>query len=87
MFGGYGFYKDGIFFALIIADILYFKVDDVNLADYKANGSQPFSYVNKNGKRVAMSYWKVPGDILENNDKLTQWVEKSIAAARRAKHK
>jgi DNA transformation protein len=87
MFGGYGITKDGISFALIVEDILYFKVGDSNRADYEESGSQPFSYESKNGKRVAMSYWEVPVDVLENHAKLAVWVEKAVEAALRAKNK
>lgn len=87
MFGGYGIYQDSVFFALIIDDTLYFKIGDVNRSDYEAYNSKPFSYIGKNGKRIAMSYWEVPVDVLENHDTLARWVEKSVIAARCAKNK
>lgn len=82
MFGGYGIYKDGVFFALIIEDVLYFKVGDANRPIYEASHSKPFSYIRPDGKSVAMSYWEVPDDVLENHHKLAQWVEESVAVAR-----
>ncbi|MBS1988240.1 TfoX/Sxy family protein [Candidatus Dependentiae bacterium] len=85
MFGGFGIYKNGIFFALIINNILYFKVDAANQSDYESFDSKPFTYTNKNDKLVSMSYWEVPIDILENQNKLEQWVEKAVQAAQRAK--
>lgn len=85
MFGGFGIYKNDIFFALIINNILYFKVDDAHQSDYESSGSKPFSYTNKNNKLVHMSYWEVPIDILENQDKLDEWVKKAVQAAQRAK--
>ncbi len=42
MFGGMGLYLQGMFFALIASDILYFKVDDTNRPDYEAAGMGPF---------------------------------------------
>lgn len=85
MFGGFGIYKNGIFFALIINNILYFKVDDTNQSDYESFGSKPFTYTNKNEKLVSMSYWEVPIDILENHDAIAKWVEKAVQAAQLAK--
>lgn len=85
MFGGYGFYKNHIFFALIIEDVLYFKVDDTNKKDYEMYDAQPFSYAGKNGKTIVMSYWQVPVDILDNSIQLAIWVDKAVAAAKRAK--
>lgn len=85
MFGGFGIYKNGIFFALVANNILYFKVDDENKTNYAQYGSKPFSYINKNNKLVSMSYWEVPIDILENRDKLEEWVDNAVQAAKRAK--
>ena len=42
MFGGVGLYLDGLFFALIDDDTLYFKTDDSNRARYESAGSRPF---------------------------------------------
>ena len=42
MFGGAGFYLEGLFFALIAEDVLYFEVDDGNRADFKAVERGPF---------------------------------------------
>lgn len=85
MFGGFGIYQNGIFFALIANNILYFKVDDANQSDYESFGSKPFSYTNKNDKLVSMSYWEVPINILENQDRLEEWVNNAVQAAKRAK--
>ena len=85
MFGGFGIYKDGVFFALIADNILYFKVDNNNRSLYESMGSKPFSYEGKNKKIVTMSYWEVPVDILENSTKLAQWVQQAVKAASLAK--
>ena len=85
MFGGYGIYKDNIFFALISANILYFKVAENNFSTYEFYGSKPFSY-EKEGKIVALkSYWQVPVDILENQEKCIEWAEIAIKAAQQVK--
>ncbi len=85
MFGGYGIYKDNIFFALIIDNILYFKVGADNQYRYESYGSKPFSYEGKNKKMVTMSYWELPMDILEDNTKLAQWVQQAVEDAIKAK--
>jgi DNA transformation protein len=86
MFGGFGIFMEGLMFGLIAHDILYFKVDDGNRADFEAAGSQPFSYQGKS-KPVRMSYWKVPEQILADSAALIDWGENAHAAARRAKRK
>jgi len=71
MFGGYGIYKDGIIFGMIVDDELYLKVDDTNKKEYQKMGSTPFTYKSKEGKEISMSYWKISGEILEDRERLT----------------
>src|SRR5438034_10598132 len=56
MFGGWGLYHDGLFFALVFEDSLYLKVDDENRAEFEAAGLAAFVYVTKDGDRMTMSY-------------------------------
>ena len=82
LFGGSGFYKDGIIFACIADGTLYFKVDDINRSQYEALGSRPFVYEHKNTKKVtAMPYYELPESILENSEQLKLWIEASVAAS------
>ena len=39
MFGGYGIFHEGVMFALIADDNLYFKVNESNRDDYRKAGS------------------------------------------------
>ena len=39
--------------------------------------SEPFSY-ERNGKIIKMSYWKVPPEILEDQELLEQWLRVSL---------
>lgn len=84
MFGGYGLYKDGIIFGIMADEMLYFKVDDRNRPRYEACGSEPFSYQTKDEKKVVMSYWQVPLDILEDAEQLAEWVVASVAVSKLA---
>jgi DNA transformation protein len=86
MFGGYGLYTKGVMFALIADNTLYFKVDDSNRDDFVAAGMQPFTYEGKD-KPIQMSYSQLPQPVWEEAALLSVWVEKSVAAARRAKTK
>lgn len=80
MFGGAGLYYQGAFFGLVAGDVLYFKVDDENKADYDAAGSEPF----KPFGTYAMNYYEVPADVLEDEEQLHGWALKAAAAARRS---
>src|SRR5690348_16613938 len=85
MFGGYGIYKNGTIFAIIAEGTLYFKADERTEADFKKYGSGPFIYEMPNGKEMSMSYWMLPEDIMEDREVLPDWVDKAVAASKRAK--
>jgi DNA transformation protein len=80
MFGGHGVYKDNLIFAIIVDNELYFKANKTTIEFFKDNQSEPFIYESK-GKSIAMSYWKVPDNILEDKEPLTNWVEIAFKAA------
>lgn len=83
MFGGVGLYADGIFFALIADDTLYFKVDSTNQLDYESAGMDAFRpYPDK--KRT-MQYYEVPIDVLEDLEQIDVWARKAIAVALQAR--
>ncbi len=82
MFGGWGLYKDGIIFAIIVDGELYFKVDSSNKKDYEDYGSRPFEYTRE-GKQVALSYWLLPEEVMEDREKLYDWAQKSIDLRRK----
>ena len=79
MFGGYGIFHEGLMFALISEGVLYFKVDDSNREMYEKAGSHVFPH--------GISYWAVPDDVLEDNEKLYEWaaISMNIALAAQAK--
>ena len=74
MFGGYGIFHEGLMFALISDDVLYFKVDDTNREMYEKAGSNKFPH--------GISYWEVPTEIFEEQAKLYEWAEISIDIAK-----
>ena len=80
MFGGIGVYSDGVFFALLDDDTLWFKVGDSNRGDYVARGMAPFRPF-RDKPEFSMSYFEVPADALEDRDELAVWARKSVAAA------
>ncbi len=84
MFGGYGVYLHGAMFGLVASDTLYLKADDHNRATFEAAGMSPFIYQGKN-KPVAMSYYEVPPDALEDTEILMPWARSAIEAAARTK--
>ncbi|MEK7673247.1 MAG: TfoX/Sxy family protein [Patescibacteria group bacterium] len=85
MFGGFGLYKNAVIFGIIVENVIYLKVDDSNKVDYEEFGSKPFTYAMRNSKMSTMPYWELPESVMEDPEKLTKWVEKSVAINKAAK--
>ena len=86
MFGGWGIYRDGVFFALVADDTLYFKSDDENRAQFERASPGPFTF-EKKGETVVTHYFAVPEDAFEDPQVMTQWARLGYAAALRAAKK
>lgn len=84
MFGGHGIYADELFFAVVVDDQLYFKVDAVSRPQFEAAGLEEWTYV-RNGTPVQMSYFRPPEDIYEDEDSLRRWGRMALDAALRAR--
>jgi DNA transformation protein len=87
MFGGIGIYAQGLFFALIADDRLYFKVNDATRPDFEQRGMEPFRPF---GEDSAMGYYEVPVDVLEDVNQLEAWIKKAVdvaAATKSSKNK
>ncbi len=81
MFGGAGVFRDGLMFALIADDTLYFKADVTNEADFKAEGLSPFTYQTKRNPRTVMAYWRAPERCLDDPDEMANWCRKALKVA------
>lgn len=82
MFGGYGLYKDGVIFGIVADDKLYFKVGKMNQKKYEDAGCEPLTYDTKKRKDIALSYWEVPADIMEDREEVCVWVNESLKISR-----
>jgi DNA transformation protein len=85
MFGGAGLYFEGLFFAVVADDVLYFKVDDSNRSDYETEGMEAFRPFPD--KSTVMGYYQVPIDVLENKEALKNWAEKALRVAEQKANK
>ena len=84
MFGGWGLYHAGSFFALVFEDTLYLKTDADNRAEFDALGLEPFVFQQKDGDTIVTSYCRAPEDALEDLDVMDRWARLAYAAALRA---
>lgn len=84
MFGGVGYFKDGVMFAMIGGGVFRLRADEQTEADFKAHGMEHFNpYPNKS--RKGMPYWEVPLSVFEDKHELKEWARKAYEAALRGK--
>ncbi len=82
MFGGVGFYREGLMFGGIMNGTLHLKVDDETRPEFIARGMEPFAH----GKPKKLpTYYQVPVEIVEDKKELKRWAEKAFSAALKSK--
>jgi DNA transformation protein len=86
MFGGWGFYHQGAFFALIAYDTLYLKTDAENRAEFDAAKLEPFTF-EKGGETIVTGYRAAPEEAFEDPRVMLRWAKSAYAAALRAAKK
>lgn len=81
MFGGLGFFRDGLMFGIWQDDTIYLKADDATRPSFEAEGCGPFVYGSKNGRDTSLSYFRMPERLLDDTDELRDWALKAIDVA------
>ena len=76
MFGGYGLYSHGKFFAIVHKGKLYFKTDDGSRGSYTEKGQKPF---RPSKKQTLKNYYEVPADVIDEPALLAEWAVKAVA--------
>jgi DNA transformation protein len=84
MFGGHGLYKEGIFFAAVAEERLFFRVSDRTRVRYEEANMPPFAPY---GMKPMRSYFEVPADVLESPPRIVEWAKDAVADAKAAKTK
>ena len=88
MFGGWGIWRDEVFFALIADDTLYLKTDAETLPAFRARGLEPFTFEKtKSGEVVITSYVQAPEEALDSPAQMLEWARLAYAAALRSSAK
>jgi|SRR5690349_14734590 DNA transformation protein and related proteins len=83
MFGKTGLFCDGLMFAMVRDDTLYFRVDDHNRTTFKeAEAFPPLNY-EKKGSYIDLAFWRAPERLFDEPDELMLWARAALAAARR----
>jgi DNA transformation protein len=83
MFGKTGVFCDGLMFAMVTDDTLYFRVDDGNRATFKEAAAFPPLNYAKGGELIDLSFWRAPERLFDEPDELVSWARAALEAARR----
>jgi len=86
MFGGFGIYWQGLMFALIAQDKLYFKTDDDSQGKFDARDLAPFTY-EVNGKVSRLRYHEAPTEVYDEPEHMAVWARLGYECAVRQQAK
>ncbi len=84
MFGGHGFYADGLFVAIAVDGVLFLKADVQARPAFEAAGCRPFEYALAGGRRTAMGYWSAPDEAMDSPAGMAPWARLALESALRA---
>ena len=85
MFGALGVYADDLFFAVADDGVVYVKADDATEAEFRAAGSEPFTFTEKDETVQTMRYWRLPDTAHDDPDEALRWGRLGLEAALRAR--
>jgi DNA transformation protein and related proteins len=74
MFGGFGIYRDGVFFAVVSDGLLYLKTNDRTKPWYIKEGMGP---LRATVKQVLTKYYEVPEHVLDDSELLREKAKES----------
>ena len=84
MFGGKGIYHNGLILALEVSGEILLKADAATAPHFESAGAHQWSYESKKGKPVAMPYWSIPDEALDDPEEMAKWLRLAYEAAVRA---
>ena len=84
MFSGYGIVADGVNFAMALRAGVIFRVDEITIPRYDAEGAKPFQYETRNKTVVVKSYRHLPERLYDDPEELAVWAREAVGAAKRA---
>ena len=87
MFGGKGIYRDGVIVALEVGGEILLKADEQTAPAFRGAGSRQWIYEKRsaNNRPVAMPYWSIPEEAIDDPYELAKWVKLACEAGMRAR--
>ncbi|MBD79853.1 MAG: hypothetical protein CL840_13140 [Crocinitomicaceae bacterium] len=82
MFGGLGFFRDGVMFGAIMHGAFRLKGDETTAPDYAKYGKKEHEIP---GKKMKMPYYEVPQEIMDDPATLKEWAIKAWEIALKTK--
>ena len=84
MFSGFGITADGVNFAMALRAGIIFRVDELTIPRYDAEGAKPFQYDARNKTVIVNSYRHLPERLYDDPEELAEWAREAVGAAKRA---
>lgn len=85
MFGGRGIYHNDLIIGIDMRGELLLKADDVSASAFEEAGCRQWIYTHRtSGKPVAMPYWSVPDEALDDPEEMALWARRAYEAALRS---
>jgi DNA transformation protein len=84
MFSGFGITADGVNFAMALRAGIIFRVDELTIPRYDAEGAKPFQYDTRKKTVVVNSYRHLPERLYDDPEELAEWAREAVGAAKRA---
>jgi DNA transformation protein len=83
MMGGATLYLDGIIFAILDEDEIWFKADDETNRIWDEEGCERFSVTFRDGTVDTMNYRRAPADVYDDAEAMQRWAALAVEAGAR----
>ena len=84
MMGAAVLYLDGIVFAVIEDDEIWFKADAESASVWDEAGCERFTFTGKDGRVETMNYRRAPTDVHDDAEAMQHWAGLAVEAGLRA---
>ena len=85
MFGGKGIYHHGLIMVVEVSGEILLKADEVSAPAFRNAGARQWCHEGKNGKPVAMPYWSIPDEALDDPEIMGKWLHLAFEASLRSR--